>query len=293
MRIAVTADLHYGHNVRGDEATNLMLELLRAQPADVLLLGGDIGTGHHFDECLRLFADLPGAKAVVPGNHDVWVNPDDERGDSLTVYEKHLPAICQLHGYRYLDQAPLLLPDAGLAIVGSMNWYDYSWSIDRMKAEVPDWEWHLYNKAFTRGRHNDGRFVLWPTNDVDFTRRIVAEFERQLVAALGQVERAIVLTHHPAFQGISFPRTARAEGVDSLLWEALSGNRAIEQVLERHADRIPMIFSGHTHRDVEAKLGASQGHNVGGDYHFKRLLIVDWPSGKVDTHIFGDPTRRR
>jgi hypothetical protein len=205
----------------------------------------------------------------------------------------YLPKICAEFGAHYLDHAPLLYPDANLAIVGSINWYDYSWSIERMKAEVLDWEWHLKNKAFTRGRHNDGRFVRWPTDDVGFTQAVVAAFEQQLMQAFAQVEHALVLTHHPAFHGISFPRLAPAHGLDPLLWEALSGNRSMEAVLARHAACIPFIFSGHTHRDVEAALGPARGINIGGDYHFKRMLIVDWPSGAIEAFVFGDPNQRR
>jgi len=293
MRIAITADLHFGHNRLGDAATQLLLQQLQSQPPDLLLLGGDIGTDAHFAECLELFRDLPCAKAVVPGNHDVWIADNDHRGDSLQVYQAYLPGRCAEFGYHYLDQAPLVFPDANLAIVGTMNWYDYSWAIDRMKAEVPDWEWHLKNKAFTRGRHNDGRFVRWPLNDVSFTRMLVDAFEQQLVQALAQVEHAVVLTHHPAFRGISFPRESPAHGLDPLLWEALSGNRSIELVLEKFAERIPFIFSGHTHRETEAMLGSSRGFNIGGDYHYKRMLVLDWATRGIETFIFGDPAKRR
>lgn len=293
MRIAITADLHFGHNPRGDEATQLLREQLQQQPPDLLLLGGDIGTDKHFDECLQLFRDLPCIKALIPGNHDIWVNPDDARGDSLDVYERHLPGLCAQHGYRYLDFAPLLLPDAGLAIIGSINWYDYSWSLEQMKAEVPDWETHLQNKTFTRGRHNDARFVRWNTDDVRFTKRVVDTLEQQLVPALEQVEHAIVMTHHPAFRGIGFPQLLPAHGLDPLLWQALAGNRALEVVLEKHAARVPMIFSGHTHRAAEAALGPARGWNIGGDYHFKRMLMIDWDTRAVETFVFGDPTRRR
>src|SRR4051812_13304561 len=166
MRIAVTADLHWGHNRPGDDATRLMLAHLHAAPPDVLLLGGDLGTADHFAALLELFRDLPGTNALVPGNHDLWVSDDDPRGDSLFVYQQHLPGLCAAHGYHYLDHGPLILPDADLAIVGSINWYDYSWSLDRMKAETPAWQWHIQNKAFPRGRHNDGRFIRWPMDDV-------------------------------------------------------------------------------------------------------------------------------
>lgn len=293
MRIAITADLHYGHNRLGDDATQLLLQHLHSQPPELLLLGGDIGTDDHFGECLQLFRDLPCLKAVVPGNHDLWVAENDKRGDSLAVYQRHLPSLCGQYGYHYLDTAPLILREANLAVVGSINWYDYSWSLARMKAEIPNWQWHLKNKAFTRGRHNDGRFVRWPTDDAGFTRNVVANLEQHLTQAFTQVERVLVMTHHPAFHGLSFPRGTPAQGLDELLWEALSGNRGLEDVLEKNAECLALIVSGHTHRAVEASLGPARGHNIGGDYHFKRMLLVDWPAASIETFIFGDPNRRR
>ncbi len=173
MRIALTADLHWGHNQVGDEATRQLVDFLRSDPPDVLLLGGDQGTQDHFWECLDLFAFLTCPKGLVPGNHDIWVDDNDARGDSLNLYQHYLPALCAERGFHYLDQQPLLLPAAGVGIVGSINWYDYSWSLECLRLEVPNWEWHLKNKAFERGRHNDARFVRWPTDDVTFTRRVV------------------------------------------------------------------------------------------------------------------------
>ncbi len=293
MRIAVTADLHWGHSHLGDEATRLLRGHLDRERVDLVLLGGDIGTGDNFSGCLELFTDLPCPCAVVPGNHDLWVAEDDTRGDSLFVYQQHLPGLCRSHGVHYLDLAPRIFPAADLAIVGSINWYDYSWSLDRLRAEVPDWQWHLHNKAFSRGRHNDGRFIRWKTDDVGFTQAVVASFRQHLEAALVQVRHAIVLTHHPALHGLSFPREQPAQGLDALLWEALSGNTAMEALLREHTERIPFIFSGHTHRAVECRLGSAVGLNIGGDYHYKRMVIVDWPSGEVQTHVFGDPNRRR
>ncbi len=293
MRIAITADLHFGHNRLGDDATHLLVQQLEQQPPDLLLLGGDLGTDAHFDACLECFSHLACPKALVPGNHDLWVADDDHRGDSLAVYQHYLPSLCKQHGYHYLDAAPLVLPDADLAIVGSINWYDYSWSLEQMKAEVDDWEYRLKHKAFTRGRHNDGRFVRWDVDDVRFTHLVVGNFQQQFQHALEQVENAIVMTHHPAFHGLSFPRRAPAQGIDELLWEALSGNRSLEVFLAEHAARTPFILSGHTHRAAETKLGPARGINIGGDYHFKRLLVIDWPARNVETFTFGDPDRRR
>jgi hypothetical protein len=67
----------------------------------------------------------------------------------------------------------------------------------------------------------------------------------------------------------------------------------MESVLQKHSERIPIILSGHTHRDVEAQLGPARGYNIGGDYHFKRMLLIDWPTGTVESFVFGDPGSRR
>jgi 3',5'-cyclic AMP phosphodiesterase CpdA len=288
-QIAVTADLHWGHSAVGDEASKCLFTFLRQAPPDLLILAGDIGTVHHFRGCLALFADLPCRKALVPGNHDIWVEEHDPRGDSLDLYERHLPAAAADLGFQFLDHGPLLLPQADLAVVGSMNWYDYSWALDRLQQEVPDWQERLSQKRFTRGRHNDGRFVRWPLDDCRFTSLVVSRFQRHLEEALCQFGRALAITHHPAFRGLSFPRPLSPGNLDALLWEAFSGNVALQSVLARHAERVPFVFSGHTHRGRENTLGPIRGFNIGGDYHFKRLLLLDWPAGDVQAHVFGDP----
>src|SRR5687767_5565587 len=121
-RVAITADLHFGHrHPDGSAATHALAGDLFHDPPDLFVIAGDIGAGDEFERCLDLFADLPCRKALVPGNHDVWVRSDDPRGDSLTVYRDHLPRAADARGFHYLDAGPLVLPDAGLAVVGSMN----------------------------------------------------------------------------------------------------------------------------------------------------------------------------
>jgi 3',5'-cyclic AMP phosphodiesterase CpdA len=289
LRLAVTADLHWGIRPRGDEATRALVAFLEADPPDVLVLAGDVGAGDDFAPCLQLFASLPCRKALVPGNHDVWVGADDPRGDSLRVYREHLPAVCYAHDFCYLDERPLAFLNADLALVGSMNWYDYSWSLDVLGRLFPGEEERLRTKRFTRGRHNDANFVRWALDDATFTAQVVATMRHQLRTALEAAGRVIVVTHHPPFYGLTFPRPAPPHHLDGLLWDAFSGNRAMEDLLTEYQDRIALAFCGHTHRARENNLGAIRGYNVGGDYHFKRLLCVDWPAGTVEAHTFGDP----
>jgi len=299
LRLAITADLHWGTHDNGDDATGLLLEYLKQQPPDVLILAGDIGAGDHFAECLALFDDLSCRKALVPGNHDIWVTDNDPRGDSLQVYQEYLPKISGEHGFHYLDHGPLFLKEASggsdppgsadLALVGSINWYDYSWSVEQLKTRIHDWERRLRSKLFSRGRHNDARFVRWALNDEEFTTLVVEALDKHLKDALSQAGKAILIAHHPPFYGLTFPRLMPPVTVDGLLWDAFSGNRRLELILTENAERIPFVFCGHTHRARENTLDNIRGYNIGGDYHFKRLLMLDWPSGTVSAHVFGNP----
>jgi predicted phosphohydrolase len=287
MRIAVTADLHWGHQARGLAATRLMIEYLDNHPPDVLILAGDIGTGSLFGDCLAQLAHLPCLKALVPGNHDIWVEEEGER-DSLVLYEEELPRIAAQHGIHYLDREPLVLPDAGLAIVGSINWYDYSWSIHQLRSLYPEELHRLESKRFTRGRHNDANFVRWPLDDARFTALVVAKFERHLHLALERVPRVVAVTHHPPISALGFPRPFPTTSLDGLLWDAFCGNRSMEELFARNAERIAFTFCGHTHRARDSEWHGVRGYNVGGDYHFKRLLLLDWPVGTVESHQFGE-----
>jgi predicted phosphohydrolase len=289
--IAVTADLHWGHHARGDSAVTLLVEFLHRQPPDLLLLAGDVGTGENFAACLSLFDRLPGVKALVGGNHDVWVRHDDPRGNSLAVYERHLPALSAAHGFHYLDGGPLLLPGLDLAVAGNMNWYDYSWALEDLRRLFPAEEWRLPAKRFTRGQHNDANFALWGFDDVTLTARLAAALERDLDSALTRARNAIVVTHHPPVRELSFPQPDGPPDVDRLLWTSLMGNRTVEKLLQGRTERIPLTFCGHTHRAREAAVAGGRGFNVGGDYHFKRLLWFDSPDAVVVAHQFGNPVR--
>jgi predicted phosphohydrolase len=291
LRLAFTADLHWGPNPRGDEATRLLIAFLKKQPPDLLVLAGDVGSGPHFEECLQLFDGFSFLKALVPGNHDIWVETDDARGDSFQVYQNHLPELCRKHRFHYLDQGPVRISEAGLALVGSINWYDYTWSIELLRQNLPDWEKRLRTKMFSRGRHNDARFIRWELDDPGFTSKVVTTLEGHLEEAMAVAEKVIVVTHHPPFFGLAFPRI-EPPNVDSLLWDAFAGNQKLEDILNRHAKRIAFALCGHTHRARENTLGGIRGHNIGGDYHYKRLLILDWPEEIVEAHIFGNPELR-
>jgi 3',5'-cyclic AMP phosphodiesterase CpdA len=288
LRIALTADLHYGtRHSAGNLATLELATHLFEAPPDLLILAGDIGAGDEFTRCLDLFSKLPCRKALIPGNHDIWVTSQDPRGDSLHLYRDILPQVAHDRGFHYLDRSPLLLPESELAIAGSINWYDYSWAIDELRQSTPDWEERLRSKRFIRGRHNDANYVRWHYNDAQFTEDAVDLLVDHIEEGLAQVDRAIVVTHHPTFRALNYP-AREPHSVDDLLWCAFSGNARLEEALTRRADRIPFAFCGHTHFAREGTLAGIRGYNIGGDYHFKRLLELDWPDGNVRAVQFGE-----
>jgi 3',5'-cyclic AMP phosphodiesterase CpdA len=287
LRIALAADLHYGtRHTAGNLATLELATRLYEQPPDVLILAGDIGAGDDFARCLDLFAPLTCLKALTPGNHDIWVTSTDARGNSLRVYQQRLPQLANERGFHYLDHGPLLLPEYSLAIAGSINWYDYSWAIDDLPRVFVDWRERLRNKRFQRGRHNDFNYVRWPYTDEEFTAEAVGALIRHLDEGLAQMDRAIVVTHHPAFRGLNYaaPEPLRP---DDYLWRAFSGNTLLEEKLAERAGRIAYAFSGHTHSARESTFAGIRGFNIGGDYNFKRLLTLEYPAGRVAVEEFG------
>jgi predicted phosphohydrolase len=286
LKLAITADLHWGtRHTTGRQATLDLVAHLAETPPDVLILAGDIGAGDDFARCLDLFDPLPCRKALVPGNHDLWVNAFDPRGDSLKLFRETLPRISKERGFVYLDHEPLVLPEADLAVVGTVNWYDYSWSIAELPDYAEDWEERLKAKRFFRGRHNDANFVRWATDDAKFTRDVVAGFEKNLNAALERAGQVVAVTHHPPVRGLNYPRSGPPT-FDSLLWKAFSGNTALESVIEAHAARIPFFFCGHTHAATQCTVGPARGFNIGGDYPWKRLLTLDWPARTITATTF-------
>jgi hypothetical protein len=103
---------------------------------------------------------------VVPGNHDLWTR--HPHGSSLDRYEQELPQAASRAGFHYLDHQPFLQLDVGLALVGSINWYDYSFADPELETEFPGAQMMYRAKHFPNGRHNDGRFVQLGMTDPDF-----------------------------------------------------------------------------------------------------------------------------
>jgi predicted phosphodiesterase len=292
--LAITADLHWG--LAKCEAGNLSLvKGLQQNPPQLLLVGGDLGADSHFGDCLDALATIDCQVALVAGNHDIWVRQEDLRGNSWTVYDSLLPAECEKRGFHYLDHGPLLLPHLGLGIVGSMNWYDHTWATEELARRFPQEQWRLEQMCFTRGRHNDRVYVRWPEgmSNSSITSLMAAKLAEHLRVALNNCERVILITHHPALPELGFARpdseTTETEGpsMDQILWEAFSGNRAVENLVRLNAERLSLVISGHTHRWRSGFLGKAKLVNVGSDYPVKNLIRFHGLDGAMQVEQYG------
>lgn len=292
-KIAITADLHWGLP-KCEAANTALVESLRKNPPDLLLVGGDQGAEFHFTDCLKALATIGCPVGLVAGNHDIWVRSEDTRGDSWRVFDELLPLECARHQFHYLDHGPWLLPEWDLAIVGTMNWYDHSWGGEELARRFPKDTWRLEQMCFTRGRHNDRVYVRWPEEmtNASVTQDLATRFANHLDKAVTVAGKIVVLTHHPALPELGFPAAARESdpetpSMDHLLWEAFSGNSRLEGIIRDNADKISLVVSGHTHRWRSGSLGQARLVNVGSDYPVKNLIRLNGLGGEMEVEEFG------
>lgn len=282
MRLAVTADLHWGHGGRGDAATRELARAVAELAPDVFAIAGDVGQEAHFRTCLALFAALECVRLVVPGNHDLWTTSPVV--SSLEVYERRLPRAAAGEGFQYLDLQPYLAPGGREAIVGSINWYDYSFADPDVEVEVPNARDLYAAKLFPRGRHNDGQFVHLGMTDAGFCERLVERFREQVAALPSSVERLTVIQHHPPVRELFYPSALTT--LDQRFWLAYTGNRRMEEAVLAEP-RVRTVLCGHTHAFQEVWVGERRCLNIGGDYGWKRLLLLDTETGEERWWEFG------
>ena len=282
MKLAITGDLHWGMSPKGDAATEALLQRVVELQPEALVLAGDIGEDDQFAAGLQRFQGLPGVKLLVPGNHDLWTRASSPA--SLELYDERLPAIAAEHGFHYLDHAPYLSAGGAEAIVGNINWYDYSFADPDLEREIPDVRKMYQAKRFPHGQHNDGRFIRLGMSDAAFTRRVVERFREQLHGLPASVERVTVIQHHPPVRELFYPTPLVT--VDQRVWLAYTGNRRMQDLVLKEP-RVRHIVCGHTHAACEADILGKRCLNIGGDYNWKRLLLLDTATGEEQAWEFG------
>ena len=160
-KLIVTSDLHLG--VTSEKVLHELAEEIAAQEPELTVLAGDLGEPlHHFIKCLKIFSALPGEVAVLAGNHDVWAS---DSHSSQALWEHFLPDAVRAMRMIWLEET--IWQCEGLAVVGSLAWYDYS-AVDPMIAPLST-EFYANNK----GKYNqDARHINWDWSDPTLAARL-------------------------------------------------------------------------------------------------------------------------
>lgn len=291
MRLLVTADLHYD-SPRSRKPTEALAEKILRTGGDVLVLVGDSASATHqpLRDCLNLFADFPGRKFMVPGNHCLWCLNGE---DSIDRYERIVPAIAAEAGFTVLDHAPTTIDGVGL--VGSIGWYDYSYRqsdlniplefyeakvapgaadrldehrhlVDRFRGKLNDWHLNL------GVRWNDGVYCRMKMTDEQFLEYVLARLRGQLEAfgADESIRQVAAFTHH-----VPFRQLLPADRPPQFAFAAayLGSDRIGEALVA--CKKLSHVFCGHSHWRGRCEIGSVEVVNVGSTYTDKYVEIVD------------------
>ncbi len=266
-RVVVTSDLHLGLTDRETLAAHAAA--IAAERPDLTVLAGDIGEGlERFRACLDIFRDLPGAVAVLAGNHDVWGRLGQH---SAELWERFLPEAASAAGMLWLEDD--VWRQGGLAVTGSIAWYDYSAAAPQLKKTDEFW-------TKNKGRWNaDAHFVDWKWTDQEFAERVGAALVGRVTRLEDDptVEAVLVATHVPLYEEQMLRKPF------DLSWtfgNTYFGNLTLGERL-LFARKLRCVISGHTHvpRDgTHPRSGASLPVKViDSEYGRPRSITFEYP----------------
>lgn len=269
MNIAFTADWHLEGPVNHTAFHSLVRKLVELEP-EIIVVAGDVGEGEAFSTGLEVLGRCKGVKLLVPGNHDLM-------GSSVTGYQRYseeLPGLVSAAGFQLLDQQPWIAPDGDLAIVGTMNWFDFTFvEKDRLTSE----EWA---ECLRPGRRASEFALGLP--DEQFALQLATRCQEQLASLPASVKQTIAVTHYPAVRQMVLNRKPSPQGLRFL---ARCGNTKLERALLEDA-RVTRVVCGHTHSvagtDTQHLIFRGKHcHNLGGGNGSLRLLQVSPLTGRT------------
>ena len=289
MKILVTADLHYDIP-RSREAARRLARQACDRGGDALVLVGDTA-GADLDlmrEALALFADYPGRKLLVPGNHCLWCRGEES---SIDRYERILPELAAEEGFRLLDHEPVLLEAVGL--VGSVGWYDYSFREESLgipegfyRAKVaPGAAEYLGQVPELLERHSDrlterhrsmgvrwmdGVNIKLPLSDEEFVEHLAEKLRTQLRDLSRRARTIVAFLHHLPFDAL----VPRGRPDRFAFAAAYMGAERFGQVL-LECRKVSHVYCGHSHWRRRLRVGHVNVVNVGSTYTDKRLEVLD------------------
>ncbi len=293
MRVLITADLHYDIRRSREPAEQLARKVCR-KGGDALVLVGDTAGAdlRTLRECLELFAEFPGKRLMVMGNHCLWCQGGQS---SMDRYERLVPATASQAGFEVLDHSPQTLGRSGL--VGSVGWYDYSYRDESLhlplgfyRAKVTPGAARYYG---THGelldRHHgqlreehmrlgarwmDGVHVELGMSDEQFLEMLAEKLAGQLAELSDRVDRIAAFVHHVPFRQLAPGGAGRPRRF--AFAAAYMGSDRIGQVLTA-CPKVTHVYCGHSHTRQSCRVGRLRLVNIGSTYIRKRLEVLDLP----------------
>jgi predicted phosphohydrolase len=287
MRIIATSDLHYNIARSQGPTRELAREVCRLGGDCLLFVGDSASTDLAIlDEVFGLFEAFRGPRLAVAGNHELWTTAE---GDSLTRYERDLAEACRRNGVHYLDAEPFR--DNGVAIVGNVGWYDFSFRRAAMRIPLRFYQHKVAPGAaahFEKHRHlldagdlseeakqvttrwMDGERVRLPMGDVDFTHQSAQRLRGHLQEVHETAESVVVAVHHLPFADL-VPHTLVPNWAfaSAFLGSELLGETILEFPKVRH------VLCGHSHRRRTCRRGELTCTSIGSTYREKQYEVVD------------------
>jgi len=248
-----------------DRSTEALAERVCSEPADVLLIAGDIASGPvALGRCLALFESFAGPKLAVPGNHDIWVGQGSP-ADSWQMHEELIPALLTEFGFHPLHLRSKIVGTVGF--VGTMGWYDYSFR-DDLGIDVGHYEAKVF-PGMAEPLWSDARHVKLPMTDVELTQLLTERLVTQL-AEVAKTDHIVALVHHVVTKRLLFhPRILVPR-----IWRFLNAFLGSEQLgaALSGSHKVTQVFCGHIHRARSLRHNGGTWSTIGSDYGSKELI---------------------
>jgi 3',5'-cyclic AMP phosphodiesterase CpdA len=254
--IAAISDIHHSE-FWPDSALEVASRVRQVNP-DILILAGDLGEDRtHFREALDIFHG-PWSTLVLPGNHDLWsprlvVSAPRETASlptSQDLWDRLLPEMVRASGAVWLEDTPVIISGARLAITGTIGWYDYSGEQLGRSVDVIARDKDEFIK--------DGMRIDWNKTDQEFS----ADRHQWLAGALaflsGQsdVDQILVATHMVPFLELRKKNKRRS---DEVLPYYI--NRTLGSVIAAHP-KVSHTVSGHYHGGSQVMIKRKGMRNI-------------------------------
>ncbi len=251
VKLAFTSDLHLSITPR-DVIVELAEQIAVFAP-EAVAVAGDIGESlAAIEECLTILKQTTKCPVLaVAGNHDLWDQGFPKNTERR--WRDELPEAVRRADCVWLEGESHIIN--GIALAGSIAWYDYSAADPRFK-DLPA-ETFAENKRYF---NPDAYLIEWRYTDPQFAQLVSEPFLATLdrLEADPAVRQTIVFTHVPLLE---CQMCRKPQDEQWGFTNAYFGNLTLgEQVIQRR--KVSHIISGHTHVGRHALARLTDGRTI-------------------------------